>query len=83
VGAVEGSTVMNFPDANTLLNSMLHACQRPDCLARVRIGDGEWEEIAGPVLLERLSEGDHDLTFDSVRFTVPVHAHKIHVDLHD
>lgn len=60
----------NFPDAELLLNQMLASLNVPGAVARVRLGDGPWQELPG-VEVSRMLDGEvRSLTIDSV--TVPV-----------
>lgn len=61
----------DFPDAETMVNDMLKACEHPQSTVCVKFGDSPARQIPGPQLLDVLSSGITvpDLTIDSV--TVP------------
>jgi hypothetical protein len=61
----------DFPDAETMVNDMLNACEHPQSTVRVKFGDSHisaWQTISGPQLLDYLNSGItvRNLTIDSV-----------------
>lgn len=58
---------MDFPDAETMVNRMLAACESPNSVARVKFGDDPWREMAGSDLLKILEGEVRELAIDSVR----------------
>ncbi len=61
----------NFPDAETMANDMLKACEHPQSTVRVRFGGShfrEWQTVPGSQLLGYLNSGVEvrDLAIDSV-----------------
>lgn len=64
-------SLADFPDAETMVNNMLKACEHPQSTVRVKFGDSHiptWQTIRGPQLLDYLNSGItvRGLTIDSV-----------------